>query len=1362
MKKPPLLPLFLLVLVGFAAWLAYDARTTNQGERPFALLEQAREQRAAGNLPLAHAMLNRALEQAPGEALALEILHERADLCEASGAFQLAMNDYQRIAAAQPDDLVLQQKIAGLYRSMGAIDSANQVWLDLLERQPGNGWFRSQAALIGQVEWDAEFDAFEEQLLVHLSKSHLQTLRPQLRRLIHLPGTDPATRGGLAALKAELPPPAFEIVQLQVPRLRLLNQELRTEFVVSLKSTPNRNNLFAVIDSLYQAGRLTGVVDFGLAAAGFDAFDTHPGIVQDLALARNRLERSRAATLAVNSVQGKDVAWYANFLDGWCEILFDAQNWSQLFNAGDLLGRQALQTPDNKARLGNAYFYKGIAAFELGQDSDAVLSLRQFINTRTPGPRADSLGRALDSLVTSLERLDRATEAGNMLVTFSEIEPNYSARPWLYRADRAADNKASKLEEANAIARAMNADPSQTEALLERFETAGLAGLNENAISIANLALQSRNNGRWYPTGESKPYVLFALAEHLMRQGEPAGADIVLQRLLKDLPHFLPALDQRAVAQLVMGNDLGFADALLTRLEISGPDPETQAALRDLSGKLDEDRLPGPLLMRWMRMDPEFTGAIEVTRQLVLDGQDVEAYFTMSNVDRARFTDRDRLMYSDVLVALERFDTILTATAPISSKGESFVEANVLRVLAAAKPGNQQALEAALVALEGQTLAWQPGSDVDRHATLAFDALLQNPKSEALKRFAELLANAPGVRNAERMNQAALVEVLSGTPQAAQLWLTRADGLSQDGAPLAGRLLLAVMADQSADIARAVRDLRREDPEWLSELAPVYLAALENRFGEARALIEAGLNANATEARLWLASAALDAIGGVSASSSNANFTTIEGKHPLLWLGADGTKQLPAIASAPAAAGRRILAILLASEAPVWKSWSAVSLTDKNLAELLGPFGTEIQLDLALEAGQLDMADLARARVRYAGHVPFWDLFEDLTLQAVGRNNHPDMLQVRRERRAAGVPPRWGKPASAVELALDASWIAALQGKSEVALEKAQEAAQLDPMAPAVQLNLARAAAPLKPAIAQTAYLAYLLGTPLQGPELTQLFGELTALGLPLSKAQLDELKAKYPDAPEPVLARVALNMGQPAEINASLNTLEAFAKSHPALDDLSLGASQAWFDFIVRFSPERALEMAELQLDKNPRHIDPWVQRATGIDLLGDRQAALDLLRLTARMSPAPQVSIALAALLADLGGLHEEVAAALNTVRRSPDADQLVDRLEFIATASLANIGADYANQAIKRMEALLNKPELLGIEAPEIRRRLGITLLHRAKPGDGARALEHLLGAESTGKDALDRDLLHALTHLSRKLDAEIAKRQATSEN
>ena len=75
------------------------------------------------------------------------------------------------------------------------------------------------------------------------------------------------------------------------------------------------------------------------------------------------------------------------------------------------------------------------------------------------------------------------------------------------------------------------------------------------------------------------------------------------------------------------------------------------------------------------------------------------------------------------------------------------------------------------------------------------------------------------------------------------------------------------MADQSADIARAVRDLRREDPEWLSELAPVFLAALENRFGEARALIEAGLNANATEARLWLASAAMDAIGGVSASS---------------------------------------------------------------------------------------------------------------------------------------------------------------------------------------------------------------------------------------------------------------------------------------------------------------------------------------------------------------------------------------------------------------------------------------------------------------------------------------------------------------
>lgn len=1362
MKKPPLLPLFLLVLVGIAAWLAYDARTTNQGERPFALLVEARQERTAGNLPLAHAMLNRALDQAPGEALALEILRERADLCEASGAYQLALDDYQRIAAVQPDDLALQQKIAGLYRSMGATESANEIWLELLDRQPGNGWFRSQAAMIGQDEWNLEYDAFEAQLLVHLSKNQLQSLRPQLQRLIHLPGTDPATRGGLAALKTQLPPVAFEIVQLEVPRLRLLNQELRTEFVVSLKSTPNRNNLFAVIDSLYQAGRLTGVVDFGLAAMGFDASDTHPGVVQDLALALNRMERSRAATLAVNSVQGKDVAWYANFLDGWCEILYGAQNWPQLFNAGDLLGRQALQAPDNKARLGNAYYYKGIAAFELGQDSDAVPSLRQFINTRTPGPRDDSLGRAFDALVTALERLDRATEAGNMLVTYSEVEPNYSARPWLYRADRAAENKASKLEEANALARAMNADPAQTDALFERFETAGLAGLNENAISIANLALQARNNGRWYPSGESKPYVLFALAEHFMRQGEPAGADIVLQRLSKELPHFLPAHDQRAVAQLVMGNNLGYADALLTRLEISGPDPETQAALRDLSGKLDDDRLPGPLLMRWMQMDPDFTGAIEITRQLVLGGQDIEAYFTMSSVDRARFTDRDRLMYSDVLVSLGRYDTILTATAPISSKGESFVEANVLRVLAAAQTGTQKELEAALVALEGQTLQWTPGSDVDRHATLAFQALLQNPKSAALKRFAELLANAPGVRNAERMNQAALVEVLDGTSQAAQLWLTRADGLSQDGAPLAGRLLLAVMADQPSDIARAVRDLRREKPSWLSDLSPVYLAALENRFGEARSLIEAGLQTNATQARLWLASAALDAIGGVTASSANANFTTIEGKNPLLWLGPDGTQHLPTIASAPAAVGRRILAILLASEAPVWKAWSAVSLTDKNLADLLGPFGVEIQLDLALEAGQLDMADLARARQRYAGHVPFWDLYEDLTLQAVGRNNHPDMLQVRRERRAAGVPPRGGKPASAVELALDASWVAALQGKTEVAFEKAQEAAQLDPKAPAVQLNLARSAAPLKPAIAQAAYLAYLLGTPLQGSELSDLFGELNTLGLPLTKTQLDDLKSKYPDAPEPVLARVALNMGQPAEINASLNTLEAFAKSHPALDDLSLGASQRWFDFIVRFSPERALAMAELQLAKNPRHIDPWVQKAAGIDLLGDRQAALELLRLTARMSPAPQVSLALAALLADLGGLHEEVAAALNTVRRSPESADLVDRLEFIATASLANIGADYANQAINRMDALLKKPALLGIDAPEIQRRLGITLLHRAKPGDGARALEHLLAAESTGKDALDRDLLHALTHLARNLDAEIAQRQAKAEN
>jgi len=1206
--------------------------------------------------------------------------------------------------------------------------------------------------------WEAGLEELEAELAIYLSQNDLRGLRPQLMRLVHLPAADPATRGILAAFEAELPAPAFQQIALEAPRLRIMLQEIRSEIAASLKGGANRNNLYSIIDSLYAAERLTGVVDFGLAAVAFDASDTHPGIIQELSLALNQLDRPLAATLAVNSVQGKDVQWYSDFLDGWCEILYSAENWVQLFNAADLMARQAGNAGNQPSRLAIGNYYRGIAAFELDSNEEAVGSLRSFIGARQDGPHEGAIGRAFDACTTALERLDRVGEAENMLVSWSNTAPDTSSRPWLFRADRAAADTARSLAEAGFLAHAMNAAPELTEELFPRFESAGNAGLTESAVDISNIAFQTRGSGRWYPAGDVAPFTLYALAEHHLAQNQPAGADLVLGRLLRDLPNFLPAHDLRGIAHLLMGDQLEYADVLLTRLELSGPHEPTQAALRDLANKLEGRSLPGDLLRRWMEMDPGFIGAIEITKQLVADGHDVEAFSTMNAIDRKRFTEADRLLYCDVLISLGRFELILPATEPIGPKSEAWVERNVLRVLAAAKTNDFQALDQAIDDLEADELDWERDSATEEHAELAFEALLTSPADELRARFVTLLASTPGVRSGERMNEAALVEVLAGNPAEAEAWLVRADGLSTTGAPLAGRLILAVLADDEARIARAVRDLRREAPPWTSSATAVYLAGLEQRYGEARALVEAGLQDDPTAARLWLASAALDALAGVSASSTNANVTTIPDLDPSAWLGPEAVQRLPRIAGASEPFARRVLALLLATEAPVWSAWSANRAADRTFTEQLGPFAAELQLELALASGRADLTDLARARERFPTYIPFWDLYADMTLELVGREDHPALLAVRRERRAAGVPPRGGKQPSAVELALDASWAATDEGRPAIALARAREAAQAAPDLPAVQLTLARAAREAAPAEAQAAYVAYLLAAPLARDERSAVLGELLSLGRVLDDPQLEALLEAQPDAPELVLASALKAMTQPAQLNAELARLERFARNQPALEDLSPGASQRWFDAFARYAPDRALELAELQLEKNPRHLGPWIQRAEALDLLGERQTALELLRTVTRMAPDPRGAIAHADLLASLGGPHEEVTATLNLARRSPDLASFADQLEFIATKSLANIGGNFISQSVERMQALVAKPELAGVDRAEVRRRLGITLLHRAQPGDGARALPHLEASQAGARDALDRDLLLALTNLARRLDAELASRVA----
>ena len=294
------------------------------------------------------------------------------------------------------------------------------------------------------------------------------------------------------------------------------------------------------------------------------------------------------------------------------------------------------------------------------------------------------------------------------------------------------------------------------------------------------------------------------------------------------------------------------------------------------------------------------------------------------------------------------------------------------------------------------------------------------------------------------------------------------------------------------------------------------------------------------------------------------------------------------------------------------------------------------------------------------------------------------------------------------------------------------------------------------PQLSQKSYLQYLLGEEwlVAGEERTTLLDELLSLPTPLPRTTLESLVARFPDAPEPVLASARLDVADES-LAAAFERLETFTSSHAALESLSRGSSRPWFDFLLSYSPARALDFTDAQLDLAPRWLEPWIQRALALEASARRDDALALWRSLARMTPDSRVARGHAALVASTGGSHEEVTKALNLARRGADAALYSGLVDFINARSLANVGELYFDPAIAGLEKLLATKETPGVSRTAIERRLGTTLLHRARTGDGPRAAKLLKAIAERETDPLERDLLTGLANLGLNLDRELAK-------
>ena len=485
-------------------------------------------------------------------------------------------------------------------------------------------------------------------------------------------------------------------------------------------------------------------------------------------------------------------------------------------------------------------------------------------------------------------------------------------------------------------------------------------------------------------------------------------------------------------------------------------------------------------------------------------------------------------------------------------------------------------------------------------------------------------------------------------------------------------------------------------------------------------------------------------------------------------LGPDAVAPLTALAALPEEAGRRVLLLLLALDAPTWDTWGLGQLGAPIYQQLLGPFGSELTVDHARRVGDLDRADrlLAQARKRWPGFLPFWDQAEELGLARLGRLDHPALVQLRRQRRAAGLPPLGGLAPDPAELALDLSVEAAERDRLPQALSRAREARDLDPDNPAVLEHLARLEP--GPVEAAEAWVALLGLEPPADEDLARTARVALAELLAADPGVLDgpvlaDLALRFPDSPLLAVAtaeRMAagLDTSLPGTAGAValqdlLELLDAFLDGHAdtPLDALEPGAAARWFDLLERYDPARALAFAETQRALDPRRLEAWGLVARGLEATGHRRQALEAWRTLSGMARTAETSLEAAAWLAELGGTHEEVVELLNRARRAPGAEVLLARIEYVRGRSLANVGRDFLPGAVKVFEALRDRPGIPGLDRDGLRARLGITYLHRGALGDGALAEPLLREAAAADPDPLRQDLFTALANLAPRLDA-----------
>ncbi|MCY2961435.1 MAG: hypothetical protein NTY35_14835 [Planctomycetota bacterium] len=1330
------------VLLGVGAMVSRQSRVT-----PEEFLAAVEKRIADGRYDREQTLLNldqvleRAREASDAD-LESRVLLRRGRILMELGAWDRARTDLLAVAERRPADPEVESDLIELETQVGDFAAAEARVRRGLERAPDSPDSWTRLGRLHRLAAEKSESAAIELLARVLPPDDLAEARTSLGRSIALDPADVSRPAFAQRLRAVLRDSDEEVLQ-QVLRFtdRATEEswQARDAFARALERGVTPEPLAGLLELFAQAGRPDLAADLASATLRFDVLRTDPAVAQALLAALEDLGRFRYASELARQWAQRRAPLDATFLSLLARIGLRADKWELMFEAGGEL--RGVGTSDDEAA---ARFYQGLGLVRGNQDQPGRTFLRSFVASTSPDPVPGGRAMAWRAIAKASRVMGEPEFEREALQGALELEPDFDGTLQLRMAEllMAAPHGGYRIPETR-FAKGMSLLPQRTQELLPRWHEIGKRELASIGFDPEAVRAELLRNRIWTPASDASPYELFRLAELHHAAGDEARAQAHLDRLLVIVPGFVPALDLALDVARKQTSQKRLLAAVSARIAAGGRTPETAAVLREIPLEDLEPRDVHDL----MRADPEYFGRIAAAETLAREGRPRSALALLETIEGEKLGDEARVLAARLHLDAGQPERAWALLQPMGRSLTAVPQAIDLAVRAACSSG-ATAEARALLGLAAVDRKLARG----RRMNLASLALRAGEIAGA-RQLLSAIDTIPAARGGDLCLQLAVAATLAGDAAGSKRALARAEAFDTRGG--LERVLLAIAiqegrADEWKALAERVASKSQGPVDPLLDAA---LLVLRGRDADARTQVAKGFGAGTTlDARWAIVARSMpaqpDEVAPVSPRLGVAAARTLDAFVDSLSpirdrrAGAAWVVQSAMAESVPMAiAAMRAQVAQAQGEARLWPTWLLSFLSQRIGDAKTAREGADAVLTLAPD---MEPAWDLRETLEPELHLDraAYGLFRGERLQALGRSEGSSSAD--REDRARWLAAR-GEHAAAVELAdrktSDApptAELTAIAGRSLLELGRPREAVE----------RLARALASVPKPIDVHGCIADLLAAVDAA--------EASTDPLPLADAvtMLTRLASIHANDPRLVLALARIDLEVDARnpalgVQRAISRLERYRSTHrdQGLDAAEHGAAAAWIEFLARLDPDRALRLADEELDLDPGSMTTWLAAARVHETRGDRTRAVAELRLAARITDRGEVSREILRIRAQSDMEPTEVVNNVAAIQALEGRAEPDPALHLLAARSYLNLGPRLSAQALESARAARAHP----LATPSQRRAAAlltaIAILARGRESELGEAVALLADLAPERPSRLEDDFLRALRGLAR---------------